>query len=320
MSLVELTGLRVAFPHPSLGQVEILRGLDLSLAEGEILTVVGESGCGKSTLGRVILGLQKPTAGTVSYLGEPLHGPDFRWTTERRLMVSVVHQDSYAALNPLRTVGAILRAPLRQHRPDCDAEALVRNLLTEVGLTPPERYLDAYSFQLSGGQRQRVALARAVLLEPRLVVADEPISGVDAAVKLEILDLIRRFNAERGTAFVYITHDLATASLMERSRLLVLYLGQLVELGPMPKLLEQPGHPYLQALLSAVVPPDPEQARQRPPLDAALAENPDPARPPSGCLFHPRCPRCFEPCPATRPVLLPVAEDHQVACHLFSEF
>ncbi|MGE0494125.1 MAG: ABC transporter ATP-binding protein [Vulcanimicrobiota bacterium] len=319
MSLVELASLRVAFPHPSLGQVEILRGIDLSIAEGELLTVVGESGCGKSTLGRVILGLQKPTGGSVSYEGRQLHTPDFEWTTERRLMVSVVHQDSYAALNPLRTVGAILRAPLRRHRPDCDQEKTIRDLLSEVGLTPPERYLDAYSFQLSGGQRQRVALARAVLLEPRLVVADEPISGVDAAVKLEILDLIRRFNGERGTAFVYITHDLATASLMERSRLLVLYLGQVVELGSMPKLLKQPGHPYLQALLSAVVPPDPEQARQRPPLDPALAENPDPARPPSGCLFHPRCPGCFEPCPGQRPTLLSVGDDHQVACHLFSE-
>ncbi len=230
-------------------------------------------------------------------------------------MVSVVHQDSFAALNPLRTVGAVLSAPLKRHRPRVDAHRAVREILTQVGLTPPERYIDAYSFQLSGGQRQRVALARAVILEPRLVVADEPISGVDAAVKLEILELMRRFNQDRGTAFLYITHDLATASLLEKAKLLVLYLGQVVEVGPCTKLLQQPAHPYLRALLDAVVPPDPVLARRRPALDPKLAENPDPARTPEGCLFHPRCTLASALCRTRRPELGVLAVGHEAACH-----
>ncbi len=317
VSLVDLKGVKVRFPHDKLGEVEILRGIDLEIAPGEMITVVGESGCGKSTLGRVILGLQRPTEGTVSFDGIDISAPDFRWSTKQRLSVSVVHQDSYAALNPLRTVGSILKAPLQRHGRGCDAHQIVCDLLVEVGLTPPERYLDSYSFQLSGGQRQRVALARSVLLEPSLVVADEPISGVDAAVKLEILDLVRRFNEKRGTAFVTITHDLATASLLAGSRLLVLYLGQIVEVGPLTQLLRTPAHPYLRALIEAVVPPDPQIARLRAPLDPRLAENPDPTRPPSGCLFHPRCQECFEPCPRDRPELTNLeSSDHRVACFL----
>ncbi len=317
MPLIELNDLRVRFPHPRLGEVEILRGIDLQIESGEIVTVVGESGCGKSTLGRVLLGLQKPNVGNVRYEGIDIHAPGFRWTEERRLMVSVVHQDSYASLNPLRTVGDILSAPLKKHRPKQNIAKTVSDLLEDVGLTPPDKYLDAYSFQLSGGQRQRVALARAVLLDPKLVVADEPISGVDAAVKLDILNLLKKFNEERGTGFLYITHDLATASLMSKARLLVLYLGQIVELGPLETMLKAPAHPYLQALIAAVVPPDPVIARAREAMDPRLAENPDPARPPSGCLFHPRCSQRFEPCDGQRPELTSVGEGaHQVACYL----
>lgn len=317
MSLIELKGLKVRFPHPKLGEVEILRGIDLSIEAGEIVTVVGESGCGKSTLGRVLLGLQKPTVGSVRYEGQDIHASGFRWTDDKRLMVSVVHQDSYASLNPLRTVGDILSAPLKKHRPKQNIKKSVCQLLEDVGLTPPEKYLDAYSFQLSGGQRQRVALARAVLLEPKLVVADEPISGVDAAVKLDILNLLRKFNEERGTGFLYITHDLATASLMDTARLLVLYLGQVVELGPLKTMLADPAHPYLQALFEAVVPPDPVIARAREVMDPRLAANPDPARPPSGCLFHPRCSFRFEPCDGKRPELQALGQPgHEVACFL----
>lgn len=320
MSLIEVKDLRVRFPHPKLKEVEILRGIDLTLEPGEIVTVVGESGCGKSTLGRVLLGLQKPSVGSVLYEGVDIHAPGFRWNKELRLMVSVVHQDSYASLNPLRTVGEILSAPLKTHRPKKNSRQAVQEILTDVGLTPPEKHFNAYSFQLSGGQRQRVALARAILLEPKLVVADEPISGVDAAVKLDILNLLNKFNQERGIGFLYITHDLATASLMDTARLLVLYLGQVVELGCLQDMLKAPAHPYLKALLSAVVPPDPVLARAREPMSAMLAENPDPARPPSGCLFHPRCAQRFEPCAVRRPELKPLNEgSREVACFLYHD-
>ncbi|MBN9415804.1 hypothetical protein ABS71_00175 [bacterium SCN 62-11] len=309
MSLVELRGVSV-----QLGQVQALRQIHLALQPGEIVTVVGESGCGKSTLGRAVLGLLKPIAGQVLYQGQDLFAPGFRLSDELRLSVQVVHQDSYASLNPVRRVGQQLAAPLKRHKLTGD----VHEILAQVGLTPPEYFAAKLPFQLSGGQRQRVSLARAALLKPKLIVADEPVSGVDATLRLAILDLMRRLNQE-GIAFLYITHDLATARYLGRGgRMLVMYLGQVIETGPVEDLLDNPLHPYLQALLAALPPLDPRRAREVKPLPLRSLDMPDPTKPPSGCSFHPRCPYARERCSQEAPPLREL-QGQQVACHYAEE-
>ena len=298
MSLVELRGVSV-----QLGQVQALRQIHLALQPGEIVTVVGESGCGKSTLGRAVLGLLKPIAGQALYQGQDLFAPGFRLSDELRLSVQVVHR-----------VGQQLAAPLKRHKLTGD----VHEILAQVGLTPPEYFAAKLPFQLSGGQRQRVSLARAALLKPKLIVADEPVSGVDATLRLAILDLMRRLNQE-GIAFLYITHDLATARYLGRGgRMLVMYLGQVIETGPVEDLLDNPLHPYLQALLAALPPLDPRRAREVKPLPLRSLDMPDPTKPPSGCSFHPRCPYARERCSQEAPPLREL-QGQQVACHYAEE-
>ncbi len=309
LTLVELDNVSI-----QLGRVQALREVNLALQSGEIVTVVGESGCGKSTLGRTVLGLLKPLCGRVLYQGQELFAAGFRMSDELRLSVQVVHQDSYASLNPVRRVGQQLAAPLKRHKLPGD----VHEVLTQVGLTPPEYFAAKLPFQLSGGQRQRVSLARAALLKPRLIVADEPVSGVDATLRLAILDLMRRLNGE-GIAFLYITHDLATARYLGRGgRMLVMYLGQVIESGPVEILLDNPLHPYLQALLAALPPLDPRRAREARPLPLHSLDMPDPTQPPSGCSFHPRCPYARDRCTQEAPQLREV-QGQQVACHFAGE-
>ncbi len=311
MKLVELRG-----THIQLGKVQAMRGVDLAIEEGEIITVVGESGCGKSTLGRAVLGLLSPSEGQVLYQGQDIFAPGYRMPDSLRLSVQVVHQDSYASLNPVRTIGQQLAAPLRRHNlvPRAQVKARVLEVLTEMGLTPADFFASKVPFQLSGGQRQRVSLARAALLKPKLIVADEPVSGVDATLRLAILELMRRKNAE-GIAFVYITHDLGTARYLGRGgRMLVMYLGQVIESGPVETLLDDPLHPYLQALLAALPPLDPRKAKLVAPLPLRSLDMPDATRPPSGCSFHPRCPYAQGRCQSEPPSLREVREQF-VACH-----
>jgi peptide/nickel transport system ATP-binding protein len=297
-----------------------MRGVDLALMPNEIVTVVGESGCGKSTLGRAVLGLLRPSQGQIFYQGQDIFAPGFKMSDPLRLSVQVVHQDSYASLNPVRTVGRQLAAPLKRHKlvPSGQVQGRVEEILTEVGLTPAPFFAAKVPFQLSGGQRQRVSLARAALLRPRLIVADEPVSGVDATLRLAILELMRRLNTE-GIAFLYITHDLGTARYLGRGgRMLVMYLGQVIESGPVEQLLDLPLHPYLQALLAALPPLDPRRAKQARPLPLRSLDMPDATAPPSGCSFHPRCPYARERCSREEPVLREV-QGHQVACHFAEE-
>lgn len=283
------------------GDLTAVQEVSLSVPPGQVVTVVGESGCGKSSLGKLVLGVERPTSGSVLYQGQELWGPGFGWTPELRRTVQVVHQDSYASLNPVRRIRSILGDPLRQHR----VKTTVEELLASVGLDPPEYFASKYPFQLSGGQRQRVSLARATIASPRLIVADEPVSGVDASLRLAILDLMRRLAEERGIAFLYITHDLATARYLARGgRMLVMYLGRVVEQGPVEAVLDDPHHPYLQALLAAL------PARERRPLPLRSLDLPDPRRPPGGCAFHPRCPRWQKRCEEEAPAL-----GERVACH-----
>ena len=300
-------------------QLQAVVKASLDIKEGEILALVGESGCGKTTLGKIMVGLLRPTSGQVLYKGRDIWAMPKGEFREYRRNAQIVHQDSYAALNPVRTIYQSLSAPfLHYHlaKNRREAREKVAELLELMGLTPPEEFLDKYPHQLSGGQRQRVVLARAVSLRPKLIVADEPVSMIDVSLRLSILDLMHRLNEEFGIAFLYITHDLATARyFVKGGRIAVMYLGQLVEMGKLGEVIGRPRHPYLQALLSAVPVPDPKKAREKRPLPLKSLEFPDPTKPPSGCRFHPRCPYAEEICAQEVPVLRPL-DGRLIACHL----
>ncbi|WP_376791279.1 ABC transporter ATP-binding protein [Thermoflexus sp.] len=322
--LITVEGVSVIFRRgwPSRERVEAVAGVSLTIPEGGILALVGETGSGKTTLGKLVAGLYRPTRGRVLFRGQELRAMDRRAFLEYRRAVQLVHQDAFAALNPVRTVYQSLKAPLLHHRiarNDREAREQAARLLEQVGLTPPELFLDKYPHQLSGGQRQRVLLARALTVQPRLIVADEPVSMVDVSLRLSILQLLRELNRRLGIAILYITHDLATARyLAEEGQVAVMYLGKIVEYGAFREVLGDPRHPYLQALLSAVPVPDPRAARAIRPVALREIEPPDPRRPPPGCRFHPRCPYAQPICRETPPALEGPA-DHQVACHFARE-
>ncbi len=320
--IIELKDVNMTFKRGWLmrqGQIQAVVRASLDIKEGEILALVGESGCGKTTLGKIMVGLLRPTSGQVLYKGKDIWAMPKGEFREYRRNAQIVHQDSYAALNPVRTVYQSLSAPfLHYHlaRNRREAREKVAELLELMGLTPPEEFLDKYPHQLSGGQRQRVVLARAVSLRPKLIVADEPVSMIDVSLRLSILDLMHRLNERFGIAFLYITHDLATARyFVKGGRIAVMYLGQLVEMGKLGEVIERPRHPYLQALLSAVPVPDPKKAREKRPLPLKSLEFPDPTKPPSGCRFHPRCPYAEEICTREVPALRPL-DGRLIACHL----
>jgi len=320
--IIELKDVNMTFKRGWLlrrAQLQAVVKASLDIKEGEILALVGESGCGKTTLGKIMVGLLRPTSGQVLYKGRDIWAMPKGEFREYRRNAQIVHQDSYAALNPVRTIYQSLSAPfLHYHlaKNRREAREKVAELLELMGLTPPEEFLDKYPHQLSGGQRQRVVLARAVSLRPKLIVADEPVSMIDVSLRLSILDLMHRLNEEFGIAFLYITHDLATARyFVKGGRIAVMYLGQLVEMGKLGEVIGKPRHPYLQALLSAVPVPDPKKAREKRPLPLKSLEFPDPTKPPSGCRFHPRCPYAEEICAQEVPVLRPL-DGRLIACHL----
>lgn len=324
MALIDLHDIVVDFPLPDGRILHASRHVNLQIREGEIVAIVGESGCGKSTMGKVALGTLKPDGGTVSWQGEDIWAPAFRMTPEKRALVQVVHQDPFASLNPVRTIGQTLDAPLRLARsrgllpPGATPRSEAHRLLELVGLTPPDYYLSKYPHQLSGGQKQRVSIARATIMRPRCILADEPVSAVDASMRLAILDLMRKLRAEENISFLYVTHDLATARYLAREgRIVVMYLGQIIEEGPILTVLDAPRHPYLQALLAAIPVPDPRRAKEMKPLPLTSFDVPSPIDLPPGCVFRPRCPHAFERCRSEVPRLHPVSEDgHHAACHL----
>jgi peptide/nickel transport system ATP-binding protein len=315
MSLLEIDGLFVQ--HPSRrGFVRAVDGVDLAVERGEVVALVGESGCGKTTLARAIVGLHTPTRGEVRFDGEVVRSG--RGLRKYRRQVQMVFQDPTGALNPRQTIYEAVAEGLRVHRLGDDEERRVADALAEAGLRPPERFFTLYPHEVSGGQRQRVVIAGAMVLQPRLVVADEPVSSLDASVRGEILALMRALVDTRGVAMLVVTHDLGLAWNIA-DRIAVMYLGRIVELGPAEAVLQDPQHPYTRALLSVV--PETQRMEQQ----ILRGETPDPAAIPPGCRFHPRCPlyqsgeaerlgvaaRCTD----TDVALRPVAPGHVVACH-----
>lgn len=281
-TLLETRGLHVRFPTRRGADARAVDGVDLAVRRGEVLALVGESGCGKTTLARTILGLERPAEGEVRFEGEPIRY-DQRYLRAYRRRVQMVFQDPTGALNPRQTVYEAVAEGLRIQKVPGDEAARVAAALARAGLRPPERFFQLYPYELSGGQRQRVVIAGAMVLEPALLVADEPVSSLDASVRGEILALMLELVREAGVTILVVTHDLGLAWNIA-DRIAVMYLGRIVEEGPAEALLCDPRHPYTRALLSVV--PEVEEVEQQ----ILAGEAPDPTRIPPGCRFHPRCP------------------------------
>jgi oligopeptide transport system ATP-binding protein len=294
------------------GAVRAVDGVSLSLARGEILGLVGESGCGKSTLGRTILQLIPPTSGAVILGGRHLQKLSRTELRAARADFQMIFQDPYASLNPRMTVHDALAEAAGAHRqlPAGERTERVVELLRRVGLSP--RFMRKYPHEFSGGQRQRIAIARALAVEPKLLVADEPVSALDVSIQAQIINLLAQLSREMQLTLIFISHDLSVVKHLS-DRIAVMYLGRIVELGPAAQVVERPRHPYTQALVSAIPYPDPGREQTRGRIILA-GEPPSPLHPPAGCAFHPRCPHAVERCRETVPMLETLAPGQEAAC------
>ena len=319
MSLVEVEHLKVFFPvrqglllERQVARVHAVNDVTLAIEEGHTLGVVGESGCGKTTLSRAIMRLIDATEGSVRFRGEDVTGASRRRMDPLRREMQMVFQDPLASLNPRKRVGQIVGLPLRLHgTPRDEVPAKVAELLGRVGLHP--EHASRYPHEFSGGQQQRIGVARALALEPRLVVLDEPVSALDVSVQAQIINLLEDLKERTRVTYMFVAHDLSVVRHVS-DRIAVMYLGKLMEVSPAEELYAKPLHPYTSALLTAIPMPDPEanRRRRRRPVSG---EPPNPIDPPSGCVFHPRCPRATEICRRVEPPLTRYGGGHLAACH-----
>jgi peptide/nickel transport system ATP-binding protein len=308
---------RFGFGHA--GYVRAVDGVSFDLHNGEAVAVVGESGCGKSSLMKTILGINTPTKGDVVYNGKPLTGfnrADLKWY---RSQVGYVQQDPYGALPPFMTIQNILEEPLIIHGVKSKQERLDRiyKALDEVKMTPVDEFLPKFPHMISGGQQQRIVIARAMILNPKLLVADEPVSMLDASVRVEILRLLRGLQENHDLAVIYITHDLSTVRYFSEY-IFVMYAGEIIEKARVDDLIRNPSHPYTLALLAATSDPDAKNVDEF--QEVPPGEPPSLVNPPAGCRFHPRCNRMIPGvCDVDRPPEFTIEPDHKVACWLFKE-
>jgi oligopeptide transport system ATP-binding protein len=325
-NVIEVRDLRKLFPltrgivfKKTIGHVKAVDGVSFDLKRGETLGIVGESGCGKSTLGRLLMGLEKATSGSINLLGDDITKLDNTGLRRMRRNIQIVLQDPYSSLDPRMTVGDIVGEPFEIHpdvAPKKERRKAVQDLLAVVGLNPD--HINRYPHQFSGGQRQRIGIARSLALKPEIIVCDEPVSALDVSVQAQVVNLFEQLQDEFGLSYVFIAHDLSVVRHIA-DRVGVMYLGKVVELGNEKEIYDQPTHPYTQALLSAVPVPDPHLRGHR---DQVVLEGdvPSPANPPSGCRFRTRCWKAQDICAEQEPLLeLREKSAHPSACHFAEE-
>jgi oligopeptide/dipeptide ABC transporter ATP-binding protein len=316
--VLEVTGLKKHYPvkkgilQRTVGYVYAVDGVSFSVGEGETLGLVGESGCGKSTVARAVLRLVEPTAGAIRLRGRDITHLGRAALRPHRRQMQIIFQDPFASLDPRMTAGAVVAEPLRVHglHEGAALEARVAELFVQVGLRPAQ--MRAYPHEFSGGQRQRICIARALALQPSLIVADEPVSALDVSIQAQVINLLVDLQQQQRLSYLFIAHDLAVVEHISH-RIAVMYLGRIVELADKQTLFRRPLHPYTEALLAAVPIPDPRIKRKRQVLQGDV---PSPVNPPSGCTFHPRCPRAMARCSQEAPALREIAPGNLVACHL----
>ncbi len=322
--LLSVQDLKVHFPlgrglfGGSAGSVKAVDGVSLELRAGETLGIVGESGCGKSTLGRAILRLIKSTSGNIVWLGRDLHGLDAATLRNERRNMQIIFQDPLASLDPRMTVGQIIARPVKTFEPGlgkAETDRRVMAAMREVGLAP--EMVRRFPHEFSGGQCQRIGIARAMILRPKLVVCDEPVSALDVSIQAQIINLLRRLQKENDLALLFISHNLSVVRHISH-RVLVLYLGRVMEVAERDAFYARPLHPYSQALISAIPVPDPRQERSRRRI-VLHGDLPSPLNPPQGCRFCTRCPRATERCHREEPALADHGGGHLVACHYAGE-
>lgn len=308
MALLSVENLHTHYPSGG-ALLRAVDGVSFHVAPGETVGLVGESGCGKSTLGKTLLRLVRPTAGHIVFDGRDVGGLAERDLRQYRRSVQMVFQDPFGSLNPRHTVAEILGGPLAVHGLGTRHTRTERTLdaLDRVGL--PRDAIKRYPHEFSGGQRQRLGIARALILEPRLVICDEPVSALDLSIQAQILNLLSRMKADLGLSYLFISHDLSVVRYFA-DRVLVMYLGRIVESAPWDRLWSRPLHPYTRALIDAV--PNPSRRRHAAPLAGDL---PSPRQIPTGCRFHPRCPLATARCRAEDPLLVDAGDGQAVACH-----